>query len=85
MYNESEIIMKKILVPCDFSPPAQEAFRFALEIAAISQGEIFVVKAIDMPITYESAFGVQPYVMNPALIRDIEEDSISKFEKMKSL
>jgi nucleotide-binding universal stress UspA family protein len=77
--------MKKILVPCDFSDSAQEAFKFALEIAAISNGEIHVARAIDMPITYESAFGVQPYVMNPALIKELEDDSKGKFEKMKAL
>lgn len=32
--------MKKILVPCDFSKPVSNAFRFALDIAAQSKGTI---------------------------------------------
>ena len=34
--------MKRILVPTDFSPTAEKAFRYALELAAQSQGKIFL-------------------------------------------
>ncbi len=46
--------MKKILVPCDFSPPAQEAFRFAVNIALQNAGEIHVLYVIDGSIANNS-------------------------------
>jgi nucleotide-binding universal stress UspA family protein len=42
--------MKKILVPCDFSEPAIEAFQFAIDLATHSQGSVTVLKVIDLPI-----------------------------------
>lgn len=42
--------MKKILVPTDFSPTAEKAFRFALEIAARAKGEI-VLYHLYTPVT----------------------------------
>ncbi len=40
--------MKNILVPCDFSKPAEDAFRFAIDIAKRSGGEVHVLYVIDM-------------------------------------
>ena len=34
----NNINMKKILVPCDFSKPAINAYRFAIDVAAQSEG-----------------------------------------------
>ncbi|MBY0436446.1 MAG: universal stress protein, partial [Cyclobacteriaceae bacterium] len=42
--------MKKILVPCDFSAPAIEAFKFAVDIASRTNGEVHVLKVIDFPM-----------------------------------
>lgn len=76
--------MKMILVPCDFSEPAQEAYKFALSLAKLSKGEIIVLKAIDIPIMYESAFGVQPYLLDTRLLLELEENAKSNFEKLKA-
>jgi len=53
--------MKKILVPCDFSAAARHAYRFATEIAAINNGEVIVVKAIELPNLYGNGMPGQPY------------------------
>jgi nucleotide-binding universal stress UspA family protein len=75
--------MKKILVPCDFSEPAQEAYKFALDLASASGGEVIVIKAIDLPLMYESAFGVQPYVLEKSLLDDLRDAATASFEKLK--
>lgn len=77
--------MKKILVPCDFSQPSKEAFRFALELAVFSKGEIFVVHAIEVPLMYETAFGIQPYPVDPELTKRMEEQATQAFQKMKEM
>ncbi len=76
--------MKNILVPCDFSASALEAYQFAVKIAAKSQGEIHVLKAIELPIMVVSGFDVQPYSYDPMLLRELESDARSKFDKLKA-
>jgi nucleotide-binding universal stress UspA family protein len=44
--------MKTILVPCDFSPPSTEAFKFAVDIARQSGGEIHLLNVIELPTLY---------------------------------
>jgi nucleotide-binding universal stress UspA family protein len=41
--------IKKILVPCDFSEPAINAFRFAVDMAGKSKGEIILLHVIALP------------------------------------
>jgi nucleotide-binding universal stress UspA family protein len=77
--------MKKILVPCDFSEPAQQAYKFALSLAEASDGEVYVMHAMDMPLMYESAFGLQPYVLDSRLEQELEEKAKSNFLKLQSL
>lgn len=76
--------MKKILVPCDFSATAQHAFRFALDIAKKSGGDVLVMHAIDVPISYEKSFDLQPFLIEPSLLKELEDDSKKKFESMKA-
>jgi nucleotide-binding universal stress UspA family protein len=47
--------MKKILVPCDFSKPAVNAYRFALSMAAISGGIIHLIYIVEMPVLHDTA------------------------------
>ena len=75
--------MKKILVPCDFSEPSHEAFKFALEIAAKNNSEVFVLHVIDFPAYYETTFGFQPIPFDASTLKEIDEDAQRKFEKMK--
>ncbi len=75
--------MKKILVPCDFSAPAKEAYKFALEIASISKGEIFVVHNIELPLVYETTFGVQPSPIDSETRKNIKEKATEAFKKLE--
>ena len=47
--------MKKILVPCDFSDTAIEAFKFAVGIAEKSNGTIHLLNVVELPVLYDSA------------------------------
>lgn len=75
--------MKKILVPCDFSQPSKEAYKFAMELASVSQGEIFVAHAIELPLLSETTFGIQPYPMDPDVLKTMEAQATEVFENMK--
>jgi nucleotide-binding universal stress UspA family protein len=74
--------MKSLLVPCDFSPEACEAYAFALKIAERTGGLVHVLKAVDLPVMYESALGAAPYYFDPTLIRELKEDARTRFEKL---
>jgi Universal stress protein UspA and related nucleotide-binding proteins len=76
--------MKKILVPCDFSEPAMEAYRFAMNIAEMSSGEVYVLKVIDLPFSYETTFGTPTYHFHPTLIKELEADAQILFDRMKN-
>ena len=42
-----DILFPKILVPVDFSPCSEEAFRVALSLARLSQSEVLLLHVID--------------------------------------
>jgi nucleotide-binding universal stress UspA family protein len=46
--------MKKILVPCDFSKPAINAYRFALNIASRSRGAIHLIYVVELPVLHDT-------------------------------
>ncbi len=75
--------MKRILVPCDFSAPSREAYKFALQLAKATAGEIFVVHVISFPVMYESTFGVQPYPLDTQQIKRMEDNAGDAFNKLK--
>lgn len=74
--------MKKILVPCDFSSTAVQAFELAAEIAAIHQGEVMVLHAIEFVPAYETSFVAQPYAFNSTVIEELETDARKSFDEM---
>ena len=74
--------MKNILVPCDFSDPAMQAFKFASEIASISKGEIFLLNIVEVPTLHNSMFvPVQAY--EGAFVKELTRKAGNHFEKMK--
>jgi len=73
--------MKNILVPCDFSPPAVQAFKFAADIASASVGEVCVLKVIDFPCQYSRQLSQR----DPRTIFNLEEEYKQQYEKLKSI
>lgn len=74
--------MKKILVPCDFSEPAINAYRLALDIAAKSNGTVFVLNVVELPTLYDTTLMPALYFEKEAL-HDLMREANHNFEKMQ--
>jgi nucleotide-binding universal stress UspA family protein len=74
--------MKKILVPCDFSDTALQAFRYACEIATVSKGEILLLNIIELPSIHTSLF-VPAQAYESDYLKGLKLKAHKNFEKMK--
>ena len=75
--------MKKILVPCDFSKPAINAFRFALDVARQSKGTIQLLHVIDLPVLHDSV--LMPVLnFEEELLKELREKADAEFLKVVS-
>lgn len=75
--------MKKILVPCDFSPTAKEAFKFAVNIAARNNGEIYVLYVVDNSFAKSSGEISNAAAFNDSFMQKLEKEMTEKFSEMK--
>lgn len=75
--------MKRILVPCDFSSPAKEAYKLAVSMAAKSNGEVLLLHVINVPVIYDPGLGGVPYA-DPTLLDDLEAAGIKNFEALQA-
>lgn len=75
--------MKRILVPCDFSKPAEEAFKFAVKIAQKSKGEIFVLFVIDITFLNGNPTLSHTWAFNLDFVTEMEREANEKFEAMR--
>ena len=73
--------MKKILVPCDFSPTSINAFRFALDVAAQSKGAIHLLHAIELPVLHDTLLMPTLY-FEKAYLEDVNKNTQKRFEKL---
>lgn len=69
-------IMKRILVPTDFSAPAMQALQFAVDVAERSRGQIHLVHVVDLPLIKDSLLTPTIYVDD-----SIVKDSVAKAQK----
>lgn len=73
--------MKKILVPCDFSKPAINAWRFALKIAEKSKGVIHLVRVIELPVLHDTM--LMPVLsMEQDFMDDMKIKTEANFQKL---
>ncbi len=76
--------MKKLLVPCDFSAQATEAFKSALSIAGKSAGEVHLLHVIELPVLHDAV--LMPVLsFEEALFRELEEKAATEFSKLQQL
>jgi len=76
--------MKKILVPCDFSDTARQAYKFALDIASANAGEVIVLKIIDLTPIYIESLDSNPYYVNTmSILAELEQEAKMDFENLK--
>ncbi len=74
--------MRRILVPCDFSYTAKQAYTLAIELAEKTGAELFVLYVIDMPFSYESAYAAGHYYHETALLKELQNDAAKNFEQL---
>ena len=73
--------MKKILVPCDFSKPAINAFRFALDVAAKSQGRVHLLHIVELPVLHDSV--LMPVLsFEEQLLNEMKDKTETEFDKL---
>jgi nucleotide-binding universal stress UspA family protein len=73
--------MQKILVPCDFSKQAIDAFRFALDIAEKSKGEIHFVNVVELPVLHDTV--LMPVLTFEAdFLKELQQKVISRFDNI---
>ena len=72
--------MKKILVPCDFSDPAVQAFKFAVDIARQAKGEVMLLHVIELPVLNDS---VAMLSFEDAYLKDRSANAEANYKKMK--
>lgn len=73
--------MKKILVPCDFSEQAVNAFRFALDLAKQAKGEVHLVNVVELPVMHDTV--LMPVLsFEEALLKELREKAEKQFEKL---
>jgi nucleotide-binding universal stress UspA family protein len=75
--------MKRILVPCDFSDPAVQAFKFAVEVARKSGGEVILLHVIELPIMSDSVL-MPTLSFEEAFMKDMKAHAEKNFIKMKT-
>jgi nucleotide-binding universal stress UspA family protein len=73
--------MKKILVPCDFSKPAINAYRFALDVAAKANGTVHLLHVIELPVLYDTVL-MPALNFEQALLKELKEKTETEFEKI---
>ena len=76
--------MNEILVPCDFSEPAKNAFRFALQLASKNHTtRVHLLYVIQLPVVMDSL--VTPTISFENSYKDtLERDAQRQFDKLKT-
>lgn len=76
--------MKNILVPCDYSKASEQAFRFAIEIAALSQGEVTVLHVINLTPDYIETLETNPYYVDSmSILAELKRQAATDFDELK--
>lgn len=71
--------MKKILVPCDFSKPAINAYRFALDVADQARATVHLLHVIELPIVHDNL--LMPVLnFEEELLKDLQDGAEVRFK-----
>ncbi len=73
--------MKKILVPCDFSKPAINAFRYALDVAMQSKGTVYLLNVIELPVIHDPI--IMPVLtFEQDFLKELKKKATAEFNKI---
>ncbi len=81
--DQTNPAMKRILVPCDFSDTAVQAFKFAVDIATQSQGEIILLSVIELPVMHDTVL-MPTLSFEEAYMKDMRANAEKNFDKMRT-
>ncbi len=73
--------MKNLLVPCDFSKPAGNAFRIALDLAAKSKGTVHLLNVIELPAIHDPIF-MPVIAMEKEFMKELQEKTNKQFDRL---
>lgn len=73
--------MKKILVPCDFSEPSKQAFKFAVAIASATKGEVYLLHVVEMPVLHSSML-VPVHAYENSFLKELKNKYKNNVDKM---
>lgn len=73
--------MKKIIVPCDFSEQAINAFRLALDITQQSRGEVHLINVVELPVMHDTVL-MPVLAFEETLLQELQEKTEKQFEKI---
>ncbi len=74
--------MQKILVPCDFSKQAINAYRFALDLAAQSKGSVHLLNVIELPVMHDTVL-MPVLAFEQQLLEDLQKAASEKFTEIR--
>jgi len=73
--------MKRILVPCDFSKQAINAYRSAIHLATYSKGTIHLLNVVELPVLHDSV--LMPVLnFEQELLSELKAKSEKEFKKL---
>ena len=73
--------MKKILVPCDFSEQAVNAFRVAVDIAKESRGEVHLIHVVELSVMHDTI--LMPVLsFEEELLKELRDKADVQFGKL---
>jgi nucleotide-binding universal stress UspA family protein len=73
--------MKTILVPCDFSKPAIDAYRVAVDVAAQSRGTIHLLNVVELPVLHDTV--LMPVLnFEQELLNELKTKGERRFKKI---
>jgi nucleotide-binding universal stress UspA family protein len=73
--------MKKILVPCDFSTQAINAYRSAVHLATSSKGVIHMLNVVELPVLHDTV--LMPVLnFEEELLKELKEKAKKEFKKL---
>lgn len=74
--------MKKILVPCDFSEQAINAFRLAIDLSEQSRREVHLLHVVELPVMHDSML-MPTMAFEATLLKELGDNAENQFRKIK--
>ena len=74
--------MDKILIPCDFSEQATNAFRLAIDLAHANGAEVHVLHVIELPVMHDDVLTPMP-TFDETLLKELTTGAEEKFAALK--